>query len=221
MSSPVVVSRIQNRRGTQTQFNGPSGIYPLGYNGVGGYGSIPGFDSTSYPNVLLPGELALCTDSRRTFLGNLNGEYIEIAESSSLSSGIILSPISIQLPPVSVFTVIPELTYIFTPFYTIPYDVTDSTSANWNNVGTNFSRNGKLEITAVANFSPAPPVPPFPAVTPVTLTDTGTEINLVTPNSINFMAQYDISATYIEIMYMHNFSGPVTLSTSSIRWLPI
>jgi len=79
MTSPVVSSRIQNRRGTQDQFNGVSGIYPDGYDGVGGYGSQPGFDITNYPNVLQPGEIALCTDTRRTFVGNLNGSYVELA----------------------------------------------------------------------------------------------------------------------------------------------
>jgi hypothetical protein len=37
MSAPVVVSRIQNRRGTQTQFNA---LYPPGYSGVGGFGGL-------------------------------------------------------------------------------------------------------------------------------------------------------------------------------------
>lgn len=76
MAAPVVVSRIQSRRGTQAQFDA---LYPLGYSGIGGYGSLPGFNSTNYPNVLMPGELALCTDTRRVFLGNLNAEYLEFA----------------------------------------------------------------------------------------------------------------------------------------------
>ena len=162
MSTPVVVSRIQNRRGTQSQFNGsyvppgPGPIYPTGYNGIGGFGSVSGpliattstsgtgsvatvsfaaatylenspigssvtitgvtpvgyngiwtvtassgtsvsfasattgvqtvagtitrpYNSINYPSVLLAGELALCTDSGRVFMGNINGEYLEIS----------------------------------------------------------------------------------------------------------------------------------------------
>ena len=75
MASPVVVSRIQNRRGTQVQFDA---LYPVGYTGIGGYGSLPGFNVTNFPDVLLPGELAFCTDTRRLFIGNINGEYTEV-----------------------------------------------------------------------------------------------------------------------------------------------
>jgi hypothetical protein len=217
MSSPVVVSRIQNRRGTQAQFNGANGIYPPGYDGIGGFGSIPGYDIVNYPSVLLPGELALCTDTRRTFLGNINGEFLELT--SSTSTDILLSPLMIELPPAAIFTVITGLSYIPTPFTKILYDVTDSLSTDWNQVGTSFSRNGQLEITAVAQFSPISN-PPFPDITPVNITDTGTEINRVEPNTITFKAQYDISSTYIDILYMHDFSGNLTFSTSSIKWLP-
>jgi len=70
MASPVTVSRIQNRRGTQAQFNA---LYPPGYTGTGPV------NINLYPNILMPGELALCTDTRRVFLGNLSGEYIELA----------------------------------------------------------------------------------------------------------------------------------------------
>lgn len=215
MASPVVVSRIQNRRGTQTQFNG---LYPLGYNGVGGFESIPGYNITNYPNVLLSGEIALCTDSRRVFVGNINGEYLELSE--VMSDGILLEPLVLTLPPSALFTVIPGLTYTATPFMKILYDITDSASADWNVVGTNFSRNGTLEITAVQNFTPAPPTPPFPAITPVSLIDTGVEINLASPDSITFQAQYDGTASFIQIAYTHDFSTSLTFSTSNIQWLP-
>jgi hypothetical protein len=76
MASPVTVTRIQNRRGTQDQFDD---LYPPGYDGTGGFGSVVGFNITNYPGVLLSGEIALCTDSRRVFLGNINGEYLELA----------------------------------------------------------------------------------------------------------------------------------------------
>lgn len=218
MSSPVVVSRIQNRRGTQAQFNGASGIYPPGYDGVGGFGSIPGFNIVNFPNVLLPGELALCTDTRRTFLGNINGEFLELT--TSTSTDILLSPMVVQLPPASVFTVITGMSFLPTPFTKILYDVTDSTTVDWNQIGTNLSRNGQLEVTAVVSFTPVPPTPPFPEFGPVTLTDTCTEINRLLPKSISFKAQYNISASYIDILYMHDFPGNLTFSTSSIKWLP-
>lgn len=76
---PVTVTRIQNRRGTYSQF---LALYPTGYTGVGGYGSMIGYTSATYPNVLQPGELALCTDNRKMFMGNLNGEYIEVGAGS-------------------------------------------------------------------------------------------------------------------------------------------
>jgi len=135
MASPVVVSRIQNRRGTQAQFNA---LYPFGYNGIGGA------DINLYPNILLQGELALCTDTRRVFIGNINGEYIEL---QTVLDG--LPPVMVSLPPVAVFTVIPQLTYPATPFFNIAYDITDVGGPDWDAVGTQYSRNGELQITAV------------------------------------------------------------------------
>lgn len=209
MATPVVVSRIQNRRGTQDQFND---LYPLGYNGIGGYGSLPGFDSTNYPNVLLPGELALVTDARRTFIGNINGEYIELADNSG---GADLLPIVISLPPAAVFTTIPGLSYMpatASPFISILYDLTDDPAVDWNTPGTDFSRNGTLQITSV-KYVAAPPA--------ATLTDIGTEINNASPSTITFIAEYDVTQTFIEIKYMHDFSGNLTFSSSSRLWQPI
>jgi hypothetical protein len=78
-----------------------SGVTPLGYNGTfivtastptsvsylstaTGPQTISGtvasvYDISSYPGVLLPGELALTTDTRRVFIGNINGEYLELS----------------------------------------------------------------------------------------------------------------------------------------------
>ncbi len=203
-SYPVVVSRIQNRRGTQVQFDN---LYPSGYIGIGGFGSIVGFTIENFPNVLMPGELALCTDSRRIFMGNINGEYVEISESSL--DGLSLAPLNVVLPPTSVYTVIPQLTYLATPFYSLLYSITDSISSDWNSVGTDFSRNGELQITAVISS----------ASNPVSSTDIGTEVNEVPPNAISFTAQYDLSLSNIEILYKHDFSGNLQFNTSSIRWL--
>lgn len=203
MASPVVVSRIQNRRGTQDQFDA---LYPPGYAGVGGV------DINVYPDILLEGELALCTDTRRIFLGNLNGEYIEVIAASA--NNLDFSPLVVILPPAGTFTVIPELEYDPTPFFAFLYDVTDSIDPDWNIVGTDFSRNGELKITAIVDYSP-----PSPAVT---LTDTGTEIYGpgYLGETINFEAGYNSASDKIEIRYTHNFPTNVTFSTSYIRWLP-
>ncbi len=203
MSSPVTVTRIQNRRGLQTQFEA---LYPPGYtappfNGTGGFGSIPGYTLAAYPDVLLPGELAFCTDSRRMFLGNINGEYVEIA----LTGGDpgTLNPITSVLAPAAVFTTIPELSLTpgKTPFFKVEYSLTDSPNPDWNTVGTNFARNGELEITAVTSIP--------------TLTDTSTEINLTAFN-VSFQAVF--AGGNIEIQYMHDFAGPLTFNTSTIKW---
>ena len=228
MSTPVVVSRIQNRRGTQVQFNGytyspsgPNSVYPLGYTGVGGYGSFPNFNSTNYPNVLLPGELALCTDSRKIFLGNLAGEYIEIAEITPDRE--FLDPASWILPPSPTFVpitkIIPgpitiKLEFDATPFFIILYDITDSLSPDWNQPGINFAKNGELKITAITSSMISPP-PPFSSAT---LTDTGTDINL-TPFDISFIAQYN--GPKIEIWYMHNFPDSLVFTTNTVTWLPL
>jgi len=219
MATPVVVTRIQNRRGTQAQFDG---LYPAGYTGVGGfdpgYISIPPFTIVNFPGVLAAGEIALCTDTRRMFIGNISGEYIEIGDVPA-QDNILLNPLVLVLPPAAIFTVIPALTYTATPFTTILYDITDVLSPDWNTVGTTFSRNGQLEITATAYFAPIPN-PPFPDVTSVVLSDTGTEVNTVLPNSITFKTEYDGTQTLVEISYMHDFAGSLTFSSSSIKWLP-
>lgn len=201
MATPVVVSRIQNRRGTQAQFDN---LYPPGYTGTGGV------DINVWPNILLPGELALATDTRKIFLGNLNGEYIELA--SIAGAGLILPPLVVVLPPTAVFTAIPELEYDPTPFFTLFYDITDSLSPDWNTVGTNFSRTGEMKITAIAD-NILPPIR-------VSLTDTSTEVNLDIPDDISFTADYNIASTKIEILYKHDFATSLTFSTSTLRWQP-
>ena len=66
--TPVVVSRIQNRRGTQAQFDA---LYPEGQPGFG-------------PDILQPGEIALITDPPgKVYIGSLNGTYFEIGVSSN------------------------------------------------------------------------------------------------------------------------------------------
>jgi hypothetical protein len=207
MASPVVVSRIQNRRGLQSQFDA---LYPPGYNGIGGYGSIIGFDATNYPDVILPGELAFCTDTRKMFVGNTNAEYVELA--AAIIGGLTLEPYVTHLPPVGVFTTIPGLSYTATPFFTLLYDLTDEpTSFDQDVLGTDFTRNGSLQITALV-YAATPPQ--------VTSTDTGTEINNAAPSTITFMAEYNVDTVSVDIKYMHDFPGDLTFSSTSIIWQP-
>jgi hypothetical protein len=279
MAAPVVVSRIQNRRGTQAQFYA---LYPAGYNGVGGFGGysvpavtisstsgtgtiatltvsalpagifigsqimvagagIPAYDGTyavtsfgvntisyastatgnggphgtvtfpynliNYSEVLAPGELALCTDTRNIFMGNINGEYLEIGQASS--SNINPTPLTITLVPASTFTLIPSLTYVGNPFITLWYDLTDTVGANWNNVGTNFSRNGQLQISCITFGTAA------------NLTDISTEINNYVGGTVNFEAQFD--GTHVTIYYINTLASntvTLTFSTTSIQWAP-
>ena len=207
--APVVVSRIQNRRGIQSQF---FALYPAGYTGIGGFNSgsyDPVFTIENYPSVLMPGELALCTDSRNLYIGNINGEYVRLGTIGGGVSLNTLTPLQIILPPKSVFTPIMELTYTATPFSTFLYSITDSALDDWNTVGTNFSKNGQLQVTAISGST----------ANPVTLTDTGTEINL-SPYTISFIAEYD-SVGKINILYKHNFLGPLVFSTTDIKWIPV
>jgi len=212
MATPVVVSRIQNRRGTQSQFDN---LYPPGYTGTGGFnppGSGPiGYTEAAFPNVLRPGELALATDTRRMFMGNLNGEYIEVGAGGGGS--LSFTPLVIVLPPAATFTAIPALEYDPTPFFTLFYDITDSLLANWNTVGTNFSRNGEMKITATVD-NVAPPVRAM-------LADVSAEVNLSSPLDISFIADYNVASTKIEILYKHNFATSLTFATTALNWVPI
>lgn len=236
MTSPVVISRIQNRRGTQAQFDN---LYPPGYTGVGGFGSIVGFNITNYPNVLSAGEIALCTDTRRTFIGNLNGEYIELGAgggggslsvsdegslltaaatsmdfvgsgvtATAVGSAVTVSvgtppPLLITLTPQTSYTLIPGLTHTATPYYTISYSLVDVTTINPNTPGVNFSSNGTLQITSTT--------------TTATLTQSSTDVNTTSSSTISFSAA-KVGAN-IQISYIHNFTGNLTFSTSSLIWV--
>jgi len=126
MPSPqVVVSRIQNRRGTQAEF-----------------------DALSSPK-LQPGEIGLITDSQIVYIGNDFGELIQLYPSSSISNLNFL-PLVISLPPASTFTVITELSFAPVPFLNILYSLTDATTTIVNTVGVQFAQNGELNVTALA-----------------------------------------------------------------------
>lgn len=287
MTSPVIVTRIQNRRGTQSQFeamypgsytsaagasidmpggvvitvSSTTGLYtnarPIITSGTGQfapgtyvvsvdsatqftinqpmtvdvdgvtsvvfvqqYAGVGGVLISEYPSILLPGEIALCTDSRRIFLGNINGEYVEI--SGTVAGDLFLNPIIRVLPPAAVFTDIDGLKFQKTPFSTLFYDITDVIDPNWNAVGTEFSRNGELKITAIDESTILPPDPPLPAppYSHVTTTDEFTEVNLLTPSEFSLKAIYVDSGANIQIQYMHDFPGDLTFSSSSFRWIP-
>ena len=198
--TPVVVSRIQNRRGTQAQFDALYPIYP----------------NPDKPSALQPGELALITDSPgRVFMGTPGGFYVELSLASS-STVLTFIPVQVALPPTgALWSPIPALnTTGTTPFYSILYSITDVISspgvpAPANNVGIKFSKNGELQITAIS-FSPGY----------VSLTDTGTDINAyASPYDINFKADY--AGPDIQISYMHDFPVSLTFSTSSITWISL
>lgn len=201
--TPVVVTRIQNRRGTQTQFEA---LYPAGYAGVGGYGdpNFPGFDESNYPNVLLAGEIALITDSRRVFVGNTNGEYLEL-QSSSSDSNIEILPLTIPLVNTAGnYVVIPQLDISATPFLQILYSVSDSGSTDPNAIGADFSASGTMMVTSIANSAG--------------LTNNMTEIN-VNGGLLTFIAVYE--SGNIRIKYKHDFPTTLYLSVGTIRWISI
>lgn len=315
MATPVLVSRIQNRRGTQAQFDA---LYPPGYTGVGGYndsgtydpkkdsslipinvlsgdgskitmkvstasipsnknvfvgstitidGAVPSnYDSTyvisevingstlqppepgitiiksnstttgtvtspgkfyipfvkaNFPEILQPGEIALCTDTGNVYIGNLNGEYVRFAINIS---GVSFMPLTVELEPNNTPTVISELSYDPVNFFTLFYDLTDfpadlpppDTTAG--EPGSMFSRNGQMNITAIMS----PITPPMPSVSPVNLVDTFNEINLTPAYDISFSAQYDNTASpsKIQILYQHNFppDKKLVFSTATIKW---
>ena len=200
MTLPVTVTRIQNRRGTQAEFDA---LYPPGYGGSGGV------DINEYPGILLPGELALCTDTRSVYIGNTNGEYVRIADDIS---NIELLPLSLLLFPVSVYVPIPELSFSATSFYNLDYSLFDSETINWNTPGVNLARNGVISITALM---------PLLNGEDVTLTETYTELNKYPSDKyISFKALYNQDNNGIEIYYKHNFPVPVRFNTSSKSWIP-
>jgi len=126
MSTPqVVVSRIQNRRGTQAEF-----------------------DALASPK-LQPGEIGLITDTQIVYIGNEFGELLELYPQVNITN-LIFTPLVIALVPETDPTVITALSFTPTPFLDILYSVTNATSDIINTVGITFAQNGTLSITAVA-----------------------------------------------------------------------
>lgn len=195
-TSPVIVSRIQNRRGTQAEFDA---LYPPGYTGVGG---------ATGNRVLQPGEIGLCLDSRRVFIGTLNGEYIEFGKGagSGSGSGINFDPIIIQLPPTSEFVEIPELTVVATPMLKIMYSVADTNTDLLGAIGTAYSRVGQLDITSTSARA--------------TLSDDYTTVDEDVANILDFRADYSNMDQSIRIKYRHDFPGILTMTSGTISWAP-
>lgn len=200
-TTPVVLSRIQNRIGTQSEFNA---LYPV-YPGTG-------------TQVLKPGEIALCTDTRRIFVGNLGGEYIEVGASmsggsSSSAASLQLAPLLINLPAQAAYTEIPVLSYSPTSFLSLWYSISDSGTSSA--PGIHYAKNGEFKITAI-DYTPGYPVT-------VNLVDEGTEINTTTSpvSAIDFKAAYSDDRTHIVLSYKHNFPYDLTLSTSTVIWQPL
>ena len=122
-----LITRFTNRRGTQAEFDS---LYPPGYKGVGGV------NLKEYPDVLAQGEIGLCTDTARVFLGTLNGEYIEL-DSAGIDKvhQLMIRPLSVILPPSSGFARIPHLDSIYTSMLIIKYSITDNTAPRWTEPG--------------------------------------------------------------------------------------
>lgn len=188
MSTPVVVSRIQNRRGIQSDFNA---LYPDGFDGSA---SSPYFADVDPQRALQPGELALCYDTNRLFMGSSpRGTYFEII------SGGDPVPLEISLQDnfaLGVWSPISGLEFTATPFLTIYYSIQTSDNA--------FSKNGELIITSVGDQ--------------ITMTDTGSEINS-TVHDINFNAV--MINGVILIQYIHDFTVPLIFKTTTLTWSSI
>lgn len=281
MATPTIVTRIQNRRGTQDQFDAlypaayvsaagatstgvtitvsdTTGIYtyarPVVSAGIGAfqagtyvvsvdsateftvnlipstplsggasevsiekYNGTGGVDIAEYPNVLLPGELALCTDTRKVFIGNINGEYTELQNANTEA------PVVKILPPAATFTDISGLRFKSTPFLTVLYSLVNIVSPDWNDVsGTTFSRQGEMKITAIDSTSPPPadPGPPFPTPTNISLVDFSSDVNTVSGSDISFTAVYVDSGENIQLQYIHNFPSSVSMSVGTLIWIP-
>lgn len=200
MTSQVVLSRIQNRRGTQVQFNALyTSLNPL-----------------ANEQQLQPGEIGVCTDTGRMFMGTelnifpIPNSYIEILSNSTplvITGQISFTPLIVTLAPVGTFTTISSLAInlgLYTSgnigFYEILYNVYELPPAM---SSPPFSRSGVLNLSTSTSYA--------------TLTDTSTDIN-PTSSDISFQAVY--SGGSVEIQYQHNFTGDVVLSTSTILWAP-
>ena len=140
-----LITRFTNRRGTQAEFDS---LYPPGYTGVGGV------NLKDYPNVLSQGEIGVCLDTARVFLGTLNGEYIELDAGVDDVHQLMLRPLSVILPPSSGFARIPHLDSPYTAMLIIKYSITDNTTETWTDPGLQFTKSGTIRVTTTTGDLP-------------------------------------------------------------------
>ena len=191
MANEVVISRIQNRRGTQAEFD-------------------------ALPNPKLrPGEIGLVTDTERLFIGNADGTILEIGISNT--NELLFSPINFLLiptysslgaPPSNTWQTIAGLSFLPTNFLNILYSIDQIPIDPTLLTLSTFVKNGTLLITSS--------LPPF-----ATLTDTATEISEYGLGiDIGFRVMYSSDSSLIEIQYTHNFPSVLSFNTSTIQWSP-
>ena len=191
-----LVTRFTSRRGTQAEFDA---LYPPGYTGTGGV------DLKLYPKVLAQGEMGVCLDTSRVFLGALNGEYIELDSSSDVQQ-LMVRPATVILPPSSGFARLPHLDSIYSPFLLIKYSITDNIGAEWTAPGVRYTKSGTLRITASNGEYP-------------TAVDTGNEISYDYSKDVYFTVKTDTAKNNIYVYYRHNFPWPLRLSTAVVSWV--
>lgn len=176
MSTPVVVSRIQNRRGLQSAFDAL-------------------YDTSNQAGRLRPGELALCHDTNRLFMGT------EVSPTNAIGYFEIISggnpaPLEILLSDNSAFgswSTITQLTVVSTSFLTIYYSIDNNDNT--------FSKNGELKITSTSDTA--------------TLTDTGVEIN---PTIFDISFKAELLGDNIVVQYKHNFGTNLMFRTTTLVW---
>jgi hypothetical protein len=180
MTNPqVVISRIQNRRGTQSEF-----------------------DALPSPK-LAPGEIGMTTDTQRVFIGNADGSYLEFTIQESFNQ-LLFTPLIIPLPISGTFIPVPGLEFIAGGLLNIIYTVSDTASPS---VPVSYSKSGTMTVTCTT--------------TQTDLVDSGIEIDdYPSGSSLTFSSQYASDNISVQILYSHNYPVPLTLSTSTIQWVP-
>lgn len=197
MAVSQYITRFTNRKGTQAQFDA---LYPRQYNGVGGV------DLARYPNVLAQGEIGLCTDTCRVFMGTLNGEYIELEADRATTSQVQLQPFVRYLIPSNTFRPIPGFSFRSVPLMNIEYSVSDSSSSDWTRPGKEYTKNGKLTVSSIDGN--------------VTHLDSAVETSPNYNYDIYFKVVTDSSGLACTMFYRHNYKATLTFSSQSTQWAP-
>ena len=188
----VVLSRIQNRRGTQAEFNA---LYNIG---------APSGEQ------LQPGEIGMCTDTKRVFIGTTTGAYTELnAAGHSLvaTDALEFIPMQATLVPQTSWTSIGIFAYtvpstatsigVLNILYSLTEPVTLATAP--------YTKNGTLCVTSTT--------------TSASLTDTGSEINLYTGTAPDISFRAIFGGGTVQIQYKHNFTGSLIIKASTVHWV--